>query len=241
MTIVSIVFAVLLMTLTLASMQFSPRIIVNFAQDKVTQQTLGIFLGYFWLLYSGIARRRNFPHPFCPVLTVFGAMILALGCAIGLLFFIHHISQAISVNHIVDRLARETELMIDSLVPLPRKEEREHLKPFIEATINEGPILSTVSGYVRYIDTERLLQLATDHRTTVRVIRRVGHYVPMGIPLMMVAKGAELTEKEQGEFRSAFELGPTRTLQQDVEFGILQIVDIALKQFRRRLTTQYGY
>jgi uncharacterized membrane protein len=27
----------------------------------------------------------------------------------------------------------------------------------------------------------------------------------------------------------AFDLGPTRTLQQDVEFGVLQIVDIALK------------
>jgi len=29
--------------------------------------------------------------------------------------------------------------------------------------------------------------------------------------------------------RGAFDFGPTRTLQQDVEFGVLQIVDIALK------------
>jgi len=33
MTVVSIVFAILLMTLTLASMQFSPRIIVSFVKD----------------------------------------------------------------------------------------------------------------------------------------------------------------------------------------------------------------
>jgi uncharacterized membrane protein len=32
-----------------------------------------------------------------------------------------------------------------------------------------------------------------------------------------------------GDLRGAFDLGPTRTLQQDVEFGVLQIVDIALK------------
>src|ERR1022692_4005410 len=37
MTVVSIVFAIMLMTLTLASMQFSPRIIVSFVQDRVTQ------------------------------------------------------------------------------------------------------------------------------------------------------------------------------------------------------------
>jgi uncharacterized membrane protein len=47
MTVVSIVFAILLMTLTLASMQFSPRTIVIFSRDRVTQWTLAIFLGTF--------------------------------------------------------------------------------------------------------------------------------------------------------------------------------------------------
>src|SRR5580698_4310127 len=47
MTVVAIVFSVLLMTLTLASMQFSPRIIINFVEDKTTQFILGMFLGTF--------------------------------------------------------------------------------------------------------------------------------------------------------------------------------------------------
>ena len=34
MTVVSIVFAILLMTLTLASMQFSPRILISFVRDR---------------------------------------------------------------------------------------------------------------------------------------------------------------------------------------------------------------
>lgn len=229
MTIVSIVFAVLLMTLTLASMQFSPRIIVNFAQDKVTQGTLGIFLGTFGYCIGALPAARNFPHPYSPVLTVFGAMLLALGCAIGLLFFINHISESISVNHIVHRLARETERMIDTLMPLKRDFERVMPSHLIKGSINEAPILSSTSGYIRYIDTERLLNLAAHHQTVVRILRRVGHYVPVNIPLMMVANGTTLSAREQQEFREAFELGPTRTLQQDVEFGILQIVDIALK------------
>jgi hypothetical protein len=36
MTVVSIVFAILLMTLTLASTQFSPRILVGFVRDRTT-------------------------------------------------------------------------------------------------------------------------------------------------------------------------------------------------------------
>jgi hypothetical protein len=35
------------MTLTLASMQFSPRILISFVRDRGTQWTLGIFLGTF--------------------------------------------------------------------------------------------------------------------------------------------------------------------------------------------------
>jgi len=105
MTVVSIVFAILLMTLTLASMQFSPRIIVSFARDRVTQQTLGIFLGTFLYCVAALPAARSVPQPFAPVLTVLGAMLLALACVAWLLFFIHHISQAISVSHIVEKIA----------------------------------------------------------------------------------------------------------------------------------------
>ena len=121
MTVVSIVFAILLMTLTLASMQFSPRIIVSFSRDRVTQWTLGIFLGTFSYCMAALPAAHSLPHPFAPVATVLGAMLLALACVGLLLFFIHHISQAISVNHIVDRIAAETEAMIDELMPWPHR------------------------------------------------------------------------------------------------------------------------
>src|SRR5271168_2048139 len=109
MTVVSIVFAILLMTLTLASMQFSPRILISFVRDRGTQWTLGIFLGTFSYCLAALPAARSMPHPFSPVVTVLGAMLLALVCVGWLLFFIHHISRAISVNHIVDRIASETE------------------------------------------------------------------------------------------------------------------------------------
>src|ERR1035437_9122541 len=124
MTVVSIVFAILLMTLTLASMQFSPRIIVSFAKDRVTQWTLGIFLGTFSYCMAALPAARSQPYPFSPVATVFGAMVLALACVTLLLFFIHHISEAISVNHIVDRIAEETEAMIDEMMPWPHRPDR---------------------------------------------------------------------------------------------------------------------
>src|SRR5689334_6881716 len=91
------------------------------------------------------------------------------------------------------------------------------------AVLNEQP------GYICFIDIARLLQLAKAYGLRVRVLRPVGHYLPQGVPLFTVSRKSRLTAERTAELRSAFVMGPIRTLQQDVEFGLLQIVDIALK------------
>jgi uncharacterized membrane protein len=210
-------------------MQFSPRIIVSFSRDRVTQWTLGIFLGTFSYCMAALPAARSLPHPFAPVATVLGAMVLALVCVGLLLFFIHHISQAISVNHIVDRIAEETEAMIDEMMPGPRRlNSLNHAEP-LTPNPSEVVVLSHVSGYIRFIDAPRLVAHAKHYHVSIRVLRRVGHFVPAGIPLMMVSKGSRLPPEGTAEMLTAFDIGPTRTLQQDAEFGVLQIVDIALK------------
>jgi len=229
MTVVSIVFAILLMTLTLASMQFSPRIIVSFARDRVTQWTLGIFLGTFLYCMAALPSAHSLPEPFSPVLTVTVAILLAIACVGLLLFFIHHISEAISVNHIVARIAMETESVIDDVMPLPRLPGKPDSPEYVDLSTWNTPILSTVSGYIRFLDTERLLGLAAAYHVRVQSVRRVGQFVPAGTPLLMVHKAERLDEEKIGQLRGAFDFGPSRTLQQDIEFGILQIVDIALK------------
>jgi uncharacterized membrane protein len=229
MTVVSIVFAILLMTLTLASMQFSPRIIVSFAKDRVTQWTLGIFLGTFCYCMAALPTARSLPRPFAPVATVMGAMLLALACVAWLLFFIHHISQAISVSNIVDRIASETEAIIDDMMPAPHQPGSFAAPDQAQAATWATPVLSLVSGYIRFIDTPHLVELAKTYHVKLHVVRRVGHFVPAATPLLMTYKGERLSEEGIEEVRHAFDIGSARTLQQDVEFGVLQIVDIALK------------
>ncbi len=229
MTVVSIVFAILLMTLTLASMQFSPRIIVSFTRDRVTQWTLGIFLGTFSYCMAALPAAHSFPRPFAPVATVLGAMVLALACVGLLLFFIHHISQAISANNIVDRIAAETEAMIDEMMPRPHHPDRLDVSVPLRPDPSDVAVLSRASGYIRFVDRRRLVAVAKHYHVTVRALRRTGHFVPAGTPLLMISKGSRLPAEGAADLLAAFDVGPTRTLQQDVEFGVLQIVDIALK------------
>ncbi|MGO9594161.1 MAG: DUF2254 domain-containing protein [Steroidobacteraceae bacterium] len=229
MTVVSIVFAILLMTLTLASMQFSPRILLSFVKDRVTQWTLGIFLGTFAYCMAALPAARSVPRPFAPIATVTCAMLLAVACVALLIFFINHISQAISVNHIVDRIARETEGVIDDIMPDSRRYTHEPEGVPFDGNKREVLVASVVSGYIRYVDTGRLLSLSREFKLRVRLLRRVGHFVPAGVALFGASPEERLDSERVHELRSVFDIGPTRTMQQDVEFGVIQIVDIALK------------
>jgi uncharacterized membrane protein len=53
--------------------------------------------------------------------------------------------------------------------------------------------------------------------------------VPAGVPLARVSKPERVPADRALRLIAAFDIGPTRTMQQDVEFGIIQIVDIALR------------
>ena len=54
---------------------------------------------------AALPAARSVPQPFIPVVTVMGAMLLALACVAWLLFFIHHISQAIRVKPLITAIA----------------------------------------------------------------------------------------------------------------------------------------
>ena len=202
---------------------------MSFVKDRVTQWTLGIFLGTFAYCMAALPAARSFPRPFAPVATVTCAMLLAVICVAWLIFFIHHVSQAISVNHIVDRIARETEGVIDEVMPDSDRYAYEPEGVPFDGNRPEVAVASVVSGYIRYVDTERLLYLARVFKLRVRILRRVGHFVPAGVALFSAAPADRLDPERVRELRATFDIGPTRTLQQDVEFGVIQIVDIALK------------
>ena len=78
------------------------------------------------------------------------ALLLALVAVGWFIFFIHHISQAISVNPIVDRIARETELVTDELMPRPRT-RFEPMSRLAPDDTGHTAILNQRSGYVSFM------------------------------------------------------------------------------------------
>ncbi len=236
MTVVSIVFAILLMTLTLASTQFSPRILISFVRDRTTQWTLGVFLGTFSYCMAALPAARALPHPFVPVVTVRGDA--ARAGVRGLVDLLHQPHLSINQRQSHRRsYCGETELVIKNLCPIRGVRSRHRIG--VRRSARDGPLLSRRSGYIRYVDIKHLIALAQAYRISVHLERRVGQFVPAGVPLRACRNRSACRPTARSISIPAFDIGPTRTMQQDVEFGIIQIVDIALRAMSRRSRSQY--
>jgi uncharacterized membrane protein len=227
MTTVSIVLSVLLVAITFASVQFSPRILIAFVEDLSSQRTIGIFLGTFVYCLFVYPVARSEPPATAPAIETLGAMALACTCVVALVSFVHHISRAVNVSFVTERIAAETERVVDILTPTARRPGSRD-----DATARprfDGPFIRAErSGYIRYIDVERLRVLAKDIDASLSVERRVGHFVAKGVPVVRLSRHLDLDGAESAVL-ATIDIGPVRTLEQDIEFGLLQLVDISLK------------
>ncbi|HPZ09673.1 MAG TPA: DUF2254 domain-containing protein [Candidatus Eremiobacteraeota bacterium] len=229
MTITTIIYSIMIMALTMASMQFSPRILNSFMRDPVNQIILGIFTGTFIYCLLVLRTIRGEPSPFVPDTSISIGILLALFCLGSLIYFIHYISLFIQLNHIVNHIAGDTEHVIKNVFPEKATQQikfyTEHLIPVSESE----PVFSKYTGYIQLIDDKSLGKLAKRYAVKLFVKYPVGGFVIAGNPIVFVAPAGKTDKKFCQVCLEAFDIGPVRTMQQDVGFGIRQIVDIALK------------
>lgn len=227
-TIVSVVYSVLLIALTFASMQFSPRILSRFLKDRVSQATLGLFIGTFAYSLILLPSVHSGSKNQVPTLSLTVALVLATFCLVYLIYFIHHLAIAIQVNYIVDRIAAETEGVIANVFGPPLKGF-----PIAEEILRDPkvgmPIAATRSGYVQYVNEKKLFNIAAVEDGSVFIHRGVGQFIPAGITLITLQTPGKPSEALKQQCLSCFYIGPMRSMEDDVEFGVLQLVDIALK------------
>jgi uncharacterized membrane protein len=219
-TVVGVVFSVILLTLTLASTQFGPRMLRNFIRDRGTQVTLGTFVATF--VYAvlvlgsiGVDSRGDFvPH--ISVTVTLGLMVADLAV---LIYFIHHTAMSIQLPQVIAGSGNT------GAYPKAGPAAGELVT---RAEEGGAVLLAPVSGYVQFIRHQNLVRLATEADAVINLEHRPGHFVVRGHRFATVWPPEAAPHIRQALGRAHF-VGPHRTLSQDVSFGIDQLVEIALR------------
>lgn len=231
-TIAGVVFSLTLVALSLASSQFGPRLLRNFMRDTTNQLVLGTFVATFlYCLLVLRTIRRAEAVAFVPHLSVTLGVLFALASLWVLIYFIHHVSVSIQADEIVARVGTELNENIERLYPLsivlplrPRREQS------ADAFNGAGhPVKALHDGYLQIIDTDTLTELAEEKNIQLRIVRRPGHYIVKGSPLIMVWPDESIDEDLASQMASAFVVGNQRTPSQDIEFPVHQLVEIAIR------------
>lgn len=236
-TIAGVVFSMTLVALSLTSSQLGPRMLRNFMRDTSTQVVLGTFVATFlYCLLVLRTIRRAEEVLFVPHLSVSLGVVLAVVSIGVLIYFIHHVSVSIQANEVVAGVSRELIEGIDRLFPedVGQGAPRIPIEPpdasFLEAFEREArPVAAAGDGYLQFIDTDVLLELAKEEDVVLRLERGPGHYIVADRPLVLVWPGDQVNDKLTARVRSAFALGNQRTPRQDIEFAVSQLVEIAVR------------
>ncbi|PKO89066.1 MAG: DUF2254 domain-containing protein [Betaproteobacteria bacterium HGW-Betaproteobacteria-10] len=233
MSVVGVTFSMTLVTLALASSQYTSRILRNFMRDGITQVVLGIFAGIFTYCLIVLRTIRGGESVFVPSLAVFFGMLLAIGGIVVLIFFIHHIASSIQASSIIASVAEETLATVDKLFPGALGEEP------VEDDADQARLLlperswQTVpakgNGYIQSVDNEALLRLADENKLIVRMERGIGMFVVHGTALASLSLDEPPGEEIIAALQNAYSISRHRTPEQDTAFGLRQIVDMALR------------
>lgn len=237
LSMITVTFSTIMVVLTLYSGQFSPRTLPDFLESKVSLRVLGVFMGTF--IYS-ITQMYFLPDPQDELSSIAGSIgvLLAILCLVLFAYFIHHIANSIQVNLMVERITKDILALISKkqmqkfrnknkeiTTELPDEYENYTFGESIKVKAKEG-------GYIQKVDNVALVDFASEHDCTIRLEQSLGDYITNDTTIFSLwgeALSSPIPEEDKEKLFLCLEIGEERNSEEDVEFGIIKLVEVALK------------
>lgn len=221
-TLVVTTFSFVFVALQLASVQFSPRIIRSFFEyDHFSRFFLWSFLacvGYLLGLQYFELSDASLVYPKFGIVGSFYLILLVFP------LFIHHVVDNINASSITQNIAKRTIKEINELYQVSDSQLNKSGKILI---------LNKESGYLDSILYKKLFQIIPENnQSNILVKPHVGSFVLEGMPLVEIEcsdNEREFYELNLSKIANQFIISKFRSYEQDIPFGIRQLVDIAIK------------
>lgn len=237
-TVAGVVFSITLAAVTYASGQFGPRLLGNFMRDRGNQASLGVFIGTYLYCLVVLRTIRSAEETsadtggavrdaFVPHLAMFGGLALAIASTAVLIYFVHHVTSGIHINNVIARVGRD---LINQIRQRSDEDDSEAEPTSAPSSANNvKPVRATKNGYIEAIDFDALLKVASRHDLVLRPVRRAGDFVADCWTLLEAHSSASISDQMMEECLSVITVGRQRTAQQDLRFGIDELVEIAAR------------
>lgn len=229
------VFSVTLVALTLASSQFGPRLIKNFMYVRLNQIVLGSYVStYLYCLLVLNAIRDNDGYSFVPSISILFAILAAIANIILLIIFIHQIAVSIQADRVISDISSLISKQVEILFPEAIGDELDDTKNTDYDAVRSGyqkkiSIKSTKSGYVQYIDDDVIIEIVSENNSLFEIYIRTGSFLVKNDEVGVIYSQTDWDEKMLQLLQDQLVIGKVKTAQQDLEYSIHQMVEIAAR------------
>ncbi len=232
-TVTSLTFSLTVVTLQLASSQFSPRLLRTFTSDVFVQATLGLFLATFTYSLTVLRAVRSggdSAEPFVPRISITVSFVLAVASVVGLVVFLAHLARQIRV----ETMLRDVHQDASATVRVVFDDEGAERPQPPETPERAAVLVAGNSDFLVRIDHSDLLAAARAADAVVVITAHPGSWVIEKTPIGQAWYPAGVLRAEglQGlrtAVKDAITVGFERTAAQDVGYGLRQLTDVANK------------
>lgn len=233
-TVAGVILSTTIVVLTLASQQYSPRLLRNFIEDRPSQIVIGSFVACF--IYSILILRniRSGDLNFVPHLSVLIAVLAAVCCICLMIYFIHHVSVEIQVQSVIARVHRDLREKIDELFPssigrnpAPTEGDETALE-----SADSHALAAKEPGYLQAVQNDILMELSQREKIVIQIHPRPGKFIFENDTVVEIFDGDNseaCAESIEGQIFDALVIGRFPTSEQDVLFPIQQLKEIAIR------------
>jgi len=231
-TVLALIFSVALLVLSMVATLFGPRLLYRFLQDWVTQATIGLFMGTFiYVCLCFLVTHQDAGSRFIPQISLITSWVLVVGSFGFLVFYSHRIATSIQNPDMISRIAGE---LHPALIGASARaaDEGSGAAPDDDDVLRRaetGAIIPCpTSGYLQHLEHGALVAAARDAGALIVFRARPGQFVLRGEAFAAVVP-ASVGPRLEAAIDRHVSIGAHRTLTQDSEFGIAQIVEIAIR------------
>lgn len=253
-TVTSLTFSLTVVTLQLASGQFSPRLLRTFTRDRFVHVTLALFLATFVyaLTVMRTVRSPDDGQQFVPQISVTVAFALTVASVVALVLFLAHLAREIRVETMLRSVHQDASAATRRLLPDPEKTTVDQSSsaarlPPRESQHGTTAVLAPASGFLVGVDAQAALRAADRCGAVVFIDTLAGTFLTAGTPIGHVyitdpdrwlASINDTTQDTDStsaltaladRVAGTVSVGTERTDGQDLGLGLRQMVDVAVK------------
>lgn len=216
-------FSMVMLLLSQASSNYSPRLLPGLISDKTHQIILGVYLGTIlyciFILFSIRPASDRFEIPgFSVLMGIFFTVV----CIYAFIYFIHNISEKIQISKILDRIYLEAKTKLSELI-----ENEKDADLYFPSTTSWESYHIDRSGYLQYVSVDNLIAICKEHDIKVHILPVQGVFVLKGIAIFKCNK--QLDDKMRNEILAQFNFSRGEMVRDNYVLAFKQITEIILK------------